>query len=597
MPSRGRITLRQWVDAALGSQLLGVWTLLISFALSFFARITPIPGDPVLSIPENMLLNLLSALAAFGFLQIVTRPLLHWLPTWRSIHVATVFFAGSVRGLTLYASMGLVGGHSTNSVLFRVTSSGVLYGFTLLISSFAVGAMESRVRILRELRRTSHVLEQEVANNKQRIDGWYQSLALNLKARLRREVDVHLGSDKSAVANGLKEHVAEVIRPLSNELMNQVPELEPPVVPVERRLALQILISTLDIEWRVYPLLISSLGSAVSLAAYVQFSKPNQILPFVAAGLTNWLGYSVGNRVYRRIQQGRTWPYRATYFLVIFTVFNLPSSIIALGTFGQPGGLPAIWASALVLSFALSAAGLIISISVAVERAIVLDARKLEDLNRDLKWVAARTSALMWERQRDLSRILHGPVQSALAAAAIRIDMASDNPQEMATIVEESRASIIAAINEITDGEGGKLDIAKGFERVVEGWDGVSQVVVGIDAALEKRINEDQSCARIVFDIVQEAVANSARHGEAENVVVSVTDAGLNRVAIEVRDDGNGIKPDLIPGLGTRLLDDCTLEWSRQGLERGVLLRCLVPILENPDFSRIGPATLNLTGY
>ena len=580
MPSRGRITLRQWIDTALGSQLLGVWTLVISYALSFLARITPIPGDPVLSIPNNLFLNLVSTLAAFLFLQVVTQPLLRWLPRWRTVQVVTVFLAGSVRGLALYAMMGMVGGQSTNSVLFRVTSSGVLYGIALLISSFAVGALESRVRILRELRRTSHVLEQEVANNKQRIDGWYQSLALNLKARLRREVDVHLGLDKAAVANGLKDHVAEVIRPLSHELMNQVPQLEPPTVAPERRLALQILLSTLDIEWRVYPLLISSLGAAVSLAAYAQFSKPHQVVPFTVAGLANWLGYSLGNTMYKRIQHGKSWPYRAGVFILIFTVFNLPSSLIALGTFSQRGGAMQLWSSALILSFALSVAALIVSISVAVERAIVQDAGKLEELNRDLKWVAARTSALMWERQRDLSRILHGPVQSALAAAAIRLDLAKDDPTQVARIVEESRGSIIEAINEITDGQLLGVDLAQALARIVEGWDGVSQVVVGMPADLERRINADPSCARIVVDIVQEAVANSARHGKATSIVVNLTIAGIQKAGIQVWDNGDGLPNDSKPGLGTRMLDECTLEWTRMNQTKGCLLNCVVPILD-----------------
>lgn len=578
-----RVSPTQILASALGKQLFGVWTLLVAFGFSFFARVTPIPGDPVLSLPVNLWLNLVSGLAAFVFLQVVTRPILFFKPHWRTLPLVTVFLAGAVRGLALYNYMGMIGDQSSNSIIFRLSSSGILYGVTLLISSYAVGALQSRILMLRELRQLSHTLEEEIKHNKQRIDGWYQSLSLNLKARLRREVDLHLGSAQAAVANGLKDHVAEVVRPLSQELMNQMPEWTPPVMPPEKGLALQVLSSTLDLEWKVYPLLTSSLGAMVSLSAFVQFIGVREYPLVALAVLTNWLGYSFGNLIYKGIQRGRSWRVRALQFMLVFTTFNLPSSLISTGTIGYATSLAEQWGRAIVLSFALAGAGLVISVSRALQRALVLDAEKLEDLNRDLKWVAARTSSLMWERQRDLSRILHGPVQSALAAAAIRLDLAKDEPTEIPRIVEESRANIIAAINEITDGGSQSVEIVEGFSRVVEGWEGVSQVVVGITSGLAEKINADPSCARIVFDIVQEAVANSARHGEAQNVVATISEDGPQRVSIEVRDDGKGMTDGLKPGLGTRLLDDCTLEWSRVNLDPGVRLSCVVPILEGSE--------------
>ncbi|MFM7029974.1 MAG: sensor histidine kinase, partial [Micrococcales bacterium] len=552
MAASPRVTLSNYVSASLGPQLFGVWTLLLSFAFSFFARITPIPGDPVLSLQDNLWINLVSGLAAYAFLQVVTRPLLLLRAGRRTFAVISVFLAGAVRGFALYGLIGMLANHSGNSIVFRLSSSGILYGLTLLIASYSVGALQSRVAMLQQLREVSYTLEQEISQNQQRIDGWYQSLALNLKARLRREVDRHLGSAEAAVASGLKDHVAEVVRPLSQELMNQMPEWTPPASTASKPLARQILSSTLDLEWKVYPLLTSSLGALVSLSAFIQFIGVRQYPVLVLAIFANWVGYHFGNIIYKSIQRGRSWRVRAVQFVLLFTVFNLPSSLIAVGALAE--GIPPItlWLRALLLSFALALAGLLISVSRALQRALVLDAVKLEELNRELKWLAARTSSLMWERQRDLSRILHGPVQSALAAAAIRLDLAKDDPAQVSKIVDESRSSIIAAINEITDGERENLDITKGFARVIEGWDGVSQVVVGLSNGLETRINADPSCARIVFDIVQEAVANSARHGEAKNVVVTIAEAGDKRVSIEVRDDGKGMGESLKPGLGTR---------------------------------------------
>jgi anti-sigma regulatory factor (Ser/Thr protein kinase) len=64
-----------------------------------------------------------------------------------------------------------------------------------------------------------------------------------------------------------------------------------------------------------------------------------------------------------------------------------------------------------------------------------------------------------------------------------------------------------------------------------------------------------------MIEVCRESASNAIRHGGAGEVVISMTDEG-GRVQVRVRDDGTGVDPRAVAGLGTSMLDDTCVTWG-----------------------------------
>jgi two-component sensor histidine kinase len=67
-----------------------------------------------------------------------------------------------------------------------------------------------------------------------------------------------------------------------------------------------------------------------------------------------------------------------------------------------------------------------------------------------------------------------------------------------------------------------------------------------------------------VSEILAEAVSNSIRHGHATTVSVSLTLLGEDLLDLAVQDNGKRDGPNKSEGMGSRLLNDCTVFWETQ---------------------------------
>ena len=186
---------------------------------------------------------------------------------------------------------------------------------------------------------------------------------------------------------------------------------------------------------------------------------------------------------------------------------------------------------------------------------------------------AARRSALA-SITREMARSLHGSVQTRLVACAASIDQAQRTGDSGAVLqaLDES-ASILAELGtgaESLDEESLGISV----DRLVDNWRAICEVNLRMDPALVGR-NDLSHVARIV----EEAMANSYRHGMAGCIEVDIRmmNDGSD-VEIQIRDDGVGLTGNP-PGLGRRIIaeycgDRCEL--SRQG--DWTVLRAIAPM-------------------
>jgi signal transduction histidine kinase len=99
-------------------------------------------------------------------------------------------------------------------------------------------------------------------------------------------------------------------------------------------------------------------------------------------------------------------------------------------------------------------------------------------------------------------------------------------------------------------------------------------------------VARDDTAAMHMYRIAQEAITNAVKHGNADEVLVELTDDAPGGVRIlRIRDDGRGFpeKPEPSSGVGLRIMrhragmlgGDLDV---RAGDDGGVVVECVIPL-------------------
>lgn len=205
--------------------------------------------------------------------------------------------------------------------------------------------------------------------------------------------------------------------------------------------------------------------------------------------------------------------------------------------------------------------------------------RELTSSSRAVERNLVRWRQVQWFQQKALSRALHGPVQTAVNAAAIRLDAAMQQGPVSPEIIEHVHADLLRTLDVLNEPELTVASIDTGFARIVGTWDGICDVRVDVNQAATDELGSHAALRSCVLDIVTEAVGNAVRHGGATTVGIRATTDPVEET-LRIFVESNGVAPsaDAPRGLGSQLLDDCSLTWSRASGAHGHTLDVLLPL-------------------
>ena len=106
------------------------------------------------------------------------------------------------------------------------------------------------------------------------------------------------------------------------------------------------------------------------------------------------------------------------------------------------------------------------------------------------------------------------------------------------------------------------------LEALVQQSRGLLGLTIDLVTRLERRLNLDTTTSDHLYRIIQEAVANVARHANAKHVLISVTVSGW-MLEIQVRDDGVGIPRANKLGFGMRSMRYRACRFNRRCTHSG----------------------------
>ncbi len=308
------------------------------------------------------------------------------------------------------------------------------------------------------------------------------------------------------------------------------------------------LVASPGVLFRSYPPIVALL----SLAAIVGYT-------IAAAALVNLVTRPVLPRL--RLRSRMLLLYVITVPLVVgeLALFQLP---ILLG-YGQDQSAQAL--SALWIGVLISPLLGLLTIWIRILREAGDETLELRQSRaRDLAIAVASRNMQMRQRRAAWAQALHGPVQSAMIAAAIRLDRA----HQAGTLDD---AAVAAACQPVWDA----LEAAKaastdsvtwqdGIARLHSLWDGLIDLRIEVSPNALERLDRGGPCRAASLEVLTEALSNSVRHGQAKAVSVTIGIGDDQTLLLQVVDDGQAADATSPNGLGQALFDEVSVQWSRR---------------------------------
>ena len=383
-----------------------------------------------------------------------------------------------------------------------------------------------------------------------------------ISERLVESAQIRSSEQWIAIAESLRDTVANTVRPLSREMWT-LPAMG------DNRIHLTAILRNIIMRQPFQPF------ALIVIYLITQFA---QVITEIGWGL-GLIGLTMGCAFIAAILGGanRLMARYPQHHVKIFIGATL--LLQATGLLGFPlrelwGATPYTWGefltasiSGIVLIILTSGVGSVRNHRDAVARTF--------QTNIDQELVASITaSRQVAQLARESARILHGTVQTRLIACAVSIERAAttrDADAFRAALVEAHQALSEPLYASPTD----TCSLHDEVERKVALWSGLCAIELFVDSS---SFGLTGPVARDAGRIVEEAISNAVRHGSSTILVVTVT-CTPSAVEITVQDNGTGPRGGE-PGVGSLMLDLACESWSLTTNHPGALLRAHVRTAE-----------------
>jgi signal transduction histidine kinase len=179
--------------------------------------------------------------------------------------------------------------------------------------------------------------------------------------------------------------------------------------------------------------------------------------------------------------------------------------------------------------------------------------------NNQLAREVALFDQQIWIARRSWSFVVHGTVQAALTAAITRLSSSSQPEQYQ---VDLALQDLERATNALSKTPEINVDLNQALQNISSTWSGICKVSFNLTERAIRALQKDQNARMCVNEICKEAVSNAVRHGEAKIVDIEVDRSSDSIIFISASNDGRAIDKSAIPGVGSKMFDELTIDWA-----------------------------------
>jgi len=476
--------------------------------------------------------------------------------------LAAFLLSGLVRGVVILVLDVLTGQHQPGEELFRLLGGPIFTFVTLTLSAVLASNYQRHRESLAALADERYRLQIRSAGIRAKVQIQREELLEKVRSLLDpaiAKIQANLTGQSSSEAIGsLRSTVDDVVRPLSMEVAEASDELEAESgkavirekAPIPSRIRLGEFIVPL---WATLILAIILVP-----AAFLVEDPLNSLIILVTASFSMFLGLGLFQWLTIKLP---IHPFLASLAVPsLYAVSLIPIYFLA-DVLDWNVTVPQIHA---LLFFGACVGGTTFAAQfVQLQRKTTTE--KLVAVNLQLEILNASLRQELWLNRRRTASVLHGPVQAALFASAMKLSQEQKPTPELVAEVERDIAAALEKLNNPSNLEG--ENVSEVLNQIVEIWFDAAQISIEIPEALQTAITKAPLTSEALIEISREFITNAIKHGKASKVSLKVSRLDGARIAIEVVDDGQGLPPGAKPGFGSKLLSELSLVWrqTREG--------------------------------
>lgn len=481
----------------------------------------------------------------------------------RPAFVLTAFLiAGFARGVVILSLDVLTGQHQVGQELFRLLGGPIFSFVTFTLAAVLASNYQRHRESLTALADERYRLQIRSAGIRAKVQIQREELlgkVRNLLDPAIAKIQANLtGTSSTEAIASLRSTVDEVVRPLSLEVAEASDELEAEsgkaVIREKAPIPSRILLGEF-----IVPLWASLILSIVLVPAAFLLEDPLSSLTIL---LCAFLSMFIGLGFF----QWLTMKLPVPPFLVALLVPSF-SAISLIPIYFAAEELE--WNVTVQQVNALLLFGVCVGITTFAAQFAQLQRKatteKLVAVNQQLEILNASLRQELWLNRRRTASVLHGPVQAALFASAMKLSQELKPTAELVAEVEQDISAAIEKLNNPSNLEG--EDISDLLNQIIEIWSDAAKITIEIPKQLEAAVARSPLASEALIEISREFITNAIKHGKASSVSLEVSRLDDLRIAIKVVDDGQGLPPGAKPGFGSKLLSELSLVWrqTREG--------------------------------
>lgn len=469
--------------------------------------------------------------------------------------------AGLARGIALLLMAQLTGEYQPGDEVFRLTGAPA---FTVIMMTVCVVLASNYLRhreALVNLAKERHRLQIASAGIRAKVEIQREELLSRVRSLLDpaiSKVQQNLAGGSNLAVESLRSTVDEVVRPLSSELAETSDELElEQSTPLIREKA--PLPSTIKLGEFILPLWGSLVTAVVAVAVAFLFEDNLTALFVIATAFFSmfailWLAHQATKNL-------EVPPVAAAFLVPAIYALSLSQFHLFVPLFDWNFNLAQV--NAFMVFGLLVGASLYFAQFAQYQRASTTE--KLTAINQQLEILNGSLRQELWLNRRRTASLLHGPVQAALYASAMKLSQATEPSKEL---IAEVQRDIQSAIEKLNNPNNLELEsISQVLRQIVEVWQGTADITIDLAPELEAVLFKQPLATESLVEVVREFITNAIRHGKATKISVTIYRLDEHRFAIEVRDNGEGLSPQRKSGFGSKLISELSLSWWQKRVD------------------------------
>ncbi|MEN9989201.1 MAG: hypothetical protein RL508_180 [Actinomycetota bacterium] len=509
------------------------------------------------TIPLRLLLVTVIHIVVFNIVFVVRKYLLpvnrggmQWLKA-----VALILSAGLLRGYFIAEFGQQIGILPNDDIAYRMLLSMQNTSLMFALCAYVTVAAKDWGERRSSLEVQNLRLQELLAKSLHQINEAHQRVIATVTGQLYRFVHDLEKVKPEDLVDSLRNGVANIVRPLSREVLAEANVAKPIDVPRER-VSLLGTIRNIQSPKGLDALLIPAMLAYVSLPYGLRLAGPvsaliaNSIIILVG-GAYLWLWQNL-ERIANFKKPSMVW------LSLIARVTSFAFFLAWLITISVPKHILPSWRLVAYLVLFSMVAQIAYALAKSAERRLQDIEQELRAVQARLEWENSRVTEVQRQQARALSIAIHGPVQTAVGAAIIRLERALQSGPISQELVDEVTKLIWESLDNLGN-QPESSDLNKVFEDLRETWHDVCQIKISMPDFVRHEVAKDVVATQLLADTIPELVFNAIKHGGASEVSVEIFEPDDDSMAFQVRNNGAPFTDSGKRGLGLKYLDDAAL--------------------------------------